>query len=542
MTDETNQRILNGAATYIANPQDDAPFPIRVLGSPAQPGQVIIALDEYTGMWGEGGGGSTPTGPAGGDLTGTYPNPQIGKITNNDLIFYDGSTGYMEVTSDGVNFVKIESHLPSLSIGGTGTTLNFDGVTVANGYGEFEFNFTNVNLPYTLPGAPAPMDGYVYTYVAANADWEPRQSAGGPPTGPAGGDLIFTYPNPIIGSITNDNLVFYGDLPYAAIKTDGGVSYITFESYVPTFNIGGTDTILNFFGVNVANGYGEFQFDGYGVNIPYSLPTAPTPMDGYVLVYNAGNQDWEPQAPSGGTTTLTGDVNGPSNANIVNYLTGNHSDTTLSITGIHRSSGGNTSDDKIISYNYNGATNEMDFQTQGGAFGPAAAFSQSLSVPSAFTIPNIVSFNTESTINSGNISLDVSTPNNYSGTACQANMSFNANTSNSQIIFNALQETISNNWSTYFFTEANGVSSNSTIYINSSSGTLGEIKLALTSTSTSDFSITTNTFTLNGVVIPNTPPSAGQILQATSPTAASWQTISTAQKPDYTTQFMYLGY
>jgi len=303
MTDDENQRILNGAATFISNPEDDSPYPVRVSGPPPVAGDVIVALDEYNAMWGPAGGGSTPTGPAGGDLAGTYPNPTIGKITNNDLIFYDGSTGYMEITSDGVNYVKIESLLPSLSIGGVGTVINFDGVTVANGYGEFEFNLTSVNIPYTLPGAPLPMDGYVYTYVASNADWEPRQSAGGPPSGPAGGDLIFTYPNPIIGSITNDNLVFYGDLPYAAIKTDGGMSYITFESYVPTFNIGGTGTILNFFGVDVANGYGGFQFDGYGVNIPYSKPIAPAPLDGQVLTYSAANQDWEPaDGGSGGSS------------------------------------------------------------------------------------------------------------------------------------------------------------------------------------------------------------------------------------------------
>ena len=179
MTDDANQRILNGAATYISNPQDDAPYPVRVQGSPAQPGQVIVALDQYNAIWGEGGGGSTPTGPAGGDLSGNYPNPTIGKITNNDLIFYDGSTGYMEITSDGVNYVKIESLLPSLSIGGVGTTINFDGVTVAHGYGEFEFNLSTVLIPYTLPTAPNPLDGQILTYSAANHDWEPADGGSG---------------------------------------------------------------------------------------------------------------------------------------------------------------------------------------------------------------------------------------------------------------------------------------------------------------------------------------------------------------------------
>lgn len=125
-----------------------------------------------------GGGGGPPSGAAGGDLGGTYPNPNVMKIRGTTLpaTAILGDVGKaLVVTAAGTSAWAP----PGGDLGGG----SFTNTSV------LKINGTSV------PTSGVPDIGKVLTVTGAGAAaWQP--SAGGPPSGAAGGDLGGTYPNP----------------------------------------------------------------------------------------------------------------------------------------------------------------------------------------------------------------------------------------------------------------------------------------------------------------------------------------------------------
>ena len=147
------------------------------------------------------GSGGNPTGPAGGDLAGTYPNPTInnGVITTTKLA--DNSVTTLKIADASVTSAKLAAGVIPTSLPPNGTA----GGDLAGSYPNPSVNKI-LGVTVTTTGAA---NGQVLKFNGTS--WVPgtdNTGSGGGPTGPAGGDLTGSYPNPTIntGAITTTKI------------------------------------------------------------------------------------------------------------------------------------------------------------------------------------------------------------------------------------------------------------------------------------------------------------------------------------------------
>ncbi|MBL7766826.1 MAG: tail fiber domain-containing protein [Chitinophagaceae bacterium] len=180
-----------------------------------------------------------PTGAAGGDLTGTYPNPTL---TTSGVI----AGTYPKVTVDAKGRVTSGASLIAADISGietdpkvgaltTNVTPKWNGTTLIDG--QVFDNGTNVGVGTITPATKLDVAGTTKTTnlqmttgatngfimksdATGNASWVNANTISSLPTGVAGGDLTGTYPNP---TLTTSGVIA-GTYPKVTVDVKGRVT------------------------------------------------------------------------------------------------------------------------------------------------------------------------------------------------------------------------------------------------------------------------------------------------------------------------------
>ncbi len=210
------------------------------------------------------GGGGPPSGPAGGDLTGTYPDPVL-IASGVTAATYGSATQVARVTVDAkgrvtsASNVAITSGPPSGAAGGdlTGTypnpTLATSGVSAAT-YGSA------TQVPQVAVDAKGRITSATNVTVTGTV-----------PGGAAGGDLTGTYPNPTVATVGGASASSVATTVATVAAATGG---ITNNTLVKRETVDGTDSSIQIniiYGLTTASQMdvtnGAFFVGSSGINV-----------------------------------------------------------------------------------------------------------------------------------------------------------------------------------------------------------------------------------------------------------------------------------